>query len=102
MPVIKIDTGRSGAKVGRYLSLDRKGEERCEAFCSNTAAGNVKQVELQFRATRESYGKTEGREFFQAYISFQRDDRGFSPTRTALRTGSVLPDMEANGRIGSG
>ena len=76
MPIIKIDTGRSSTKVGRYLAFDRAGEERCEAFLSNTAAENPKQAELQFRATRESYGKAEGRQFFQAYISFQRDDLG--------------------------
>jgi hypothetical protein len=76
MPIIKIDTGRSSTKVGRYLSLDRKGEERYESFVTNTGAENVKEAELQFRATREANGKTEGRQFFQAYISFQRDDLG--------------------------
>jgi len=76
MPIIKIDSGRSGAKVSRYLSVDRKGEERCESFFSNTGAQNVKEAEQEFCNTRESYEKTGGRQFFQAYISFQRDDLG--------------------------
>ena len=76
MPIIKIDTGRSSTKVGRYLAMDRTGAERSEYFLSNTAAENVKEAELQFRATSEAYGKTEGRQFFQAYISFQRNDLG--------------------------
>ena len=76
MPIVKIDTGQSSTKVGHYLSLDRTGAERCESFISNTGAKDIKEAEREFCNTREAYGKTEGRQFFQAYLSFQRDDLG--------------------------
>ena len=94
MPIIKIDTGRSSTKVGRYLAIDRTGAERSEYFASNTAAENVKEAELQFRATREAHEKTEGRQFFQAYISFQRNDLG------SLANPDGTPNWERIGNYG--
>ena len=77
MPVLKIDSGHSGGALARYVRYDPKGNEREEAFASNLGPSKEAQgAEREFRLTREHFGKTDGVQSYQAYISFQRTDLG--------------------------
>ena len=77
MPVLKIDSGHSGTALARYVRYNPKGNEREEAFASNLGAPKDAQgAEREFRLTRDHFGKTDGVQSYQAYLSFQRTDLG--------------------------
>lgn len=77
MPVLKIDSGHSGKALARYVRYDLKGKEREESFASNLGAPKDAQgAEREFRLTREHFGKTDGVQSYQAYLSFERTDLG--------------------------
>lgn len=94
MPILKVDDGTNSSRVGHYLNFDREGSERAEAFRANTPVGDVKEAEREFRLVREQFGKKDGPEFHQFYISYQRSDLG------SLEKADGTPDWDRMARYG--
>lgn len=77
MPVLKMDSGHDSARLAYYLARDRDGNDRVAGFATNLdRADSVLAAEKEFHAVRETFHKTGGVHFYQAYISFEHSDMG--------------------------